>query len=100
MTLDTGRLFPETYDLIDRTRSKYRNLDFISYFPDTAMLEEFVNEQGMSSIFRSLDDRKACCRIRSLSAARRSPCRYLASTSRSPNQRPCRRSHPCCRTGK
>ena len=72
VTLDTGRLFPETYDLIDRTRSKYRNLDFISYFPDTATLEEFVNEQGMSSIFRSLDARKACCRIRKIDPLKRS----------------------------
>ena len=59
--MDTGRLFPETYDLIDRTRSKYRNLDLVSFFPDTASLEEFVNEQGMSSIFQSIDARKTCC---------------------------------------
>ena len=66
VTLDTGRLFPETYDLIDRTRSKYRNLDLVSYFPDTMSLETFVNEQGMSSIFKSIESRKACCRIRKI----------------------------------
>ena len=71
VTLDTGRLFPETYDLIDRTRSKYRNLDLTSYFPDTASLEEFVNEQGMSAIFRSLEARKTCCRIRKIDPLKR-----------------------------
>ena len=71
VTLDTGRLFPETYDLIDRTRSKYRNLDLVSFFPDTASLEEFVNEQGMSSIFRSIDARKTCCRIRKIDPLKR-----------------------------
>ena len=50
VTLDTGRLFPETYNLIDRTKSKY-SLDIKSYFPDTLSLEEFVNNQGMNSIF-------------------------------------------------
>ena len=71
VTLDTGRLFPETYDLIDRTRSKYRNLDLVSFFPDTASLEEFVNAQGMSSIFRSIDARKTCCRIRKIDPLKR-----------------------------
>ena len=33
--LGHGAALPETYDLIDRTRSKYRNLDLVSYFPDT-----------------------------------------------------------------
>ena len=49
VTLDTGRLFPETYNLIDRTKAKY-NLDIKNYFPNTLSLEEFVNEQGMNSI--------------------------------------------------
>ena len=66
VTLDTGRLFPETYDLIDRTRAKYRDLDFRSVFPDTQSLEAFVNAQGMSSIFQSIDARKTCCRIRKI----------------------------------
>ena len=38
VTLDTGRLFPETYSLLDRTRAKY-GLDIKSYFPDTLSLE-------------------------------------------------------------
>jgi len=64
-TLDTGRLFTETYDLIDRTKSRY-GIEIKSYFPDTLSLEEFVNSQGMNSIFKSIDNRKACCKIRKI----------------------------------
>jgi len=64
-TLDTGRLFPETYNLIDRTKSKY-GIEIKSYFPDTMSIEGFVNENGMNSIFNSVDCRKTCCRIRKI----------------------------------
>ena len=65
VTLDTGRLFPESYNLIDRTKSKY-NIEIQSFFPDTLSLEEFVNTQGMNSIFKSLECRKTCCKIRKI----------------------------------
>jgi len=71
VTLDTGRLFPETYDLIDRTRSKYPGTPLRSFFPDTATLEEFVNAQGMSAIFQSLQARKECCHIRKIAPLKR-----------------------------
>jgi phosphoadenosine phosphosulfate reductase len=64
-TLDTGRLFPETYSLLDRTRAKY-DIDIKSYFPDTLSLEEFVNENGMNSIYKSISCRKSCCKIRKI----------------------------------
>jgi phosphoadenosine phosphosulfate reductase len=65
VTLDTGRLFPETYSLLDRTKSKYA-VEVKSVFPDTLSLEEFVNEQGMNSIYSSIDCRKTCCKIRKI----------------------------------
>ena len=37
VTLDTGRLFPETYSLLNRTSSKY-DLKIKSVFPDTLSL--------------------------------------------------------------
>jgi phosphoadenosine phosphosulfate reductase len=64
-TLDTGRLFPESYSLLDRTRAKY-DIDIKSYFPDTLSLEEFVNENGMNSIYNSIYCRKTCCKIRKI----------------------------------
>ena len=65
VTLDTGQLFPESYNLIDRTKSKY-NIEIQSFFPDTLSLEEFVNTQGMNSIFKSIECRKTCCKIRKI----------------------------------
>jgi phosphoadenosine phosphosulfate reductase len=70
-TLDTGRLFPETYNLIDKTKSRYK-VEIDSFFPETLSLEEFVNEQGMNSIFKSIESRKTCCRLRKIKPLLRS----------------------------
>ena len=64
-TLDTGRLFPETYDLIDRTAKKY-GINIQVYFPDYREVEKMVAEKGMNLFFDSIEDRKFCCRIRKL----------------------------------
>lgn len=62
-TLDTGRLFSETYELIERTTARYkRNIDI--YFPDPADVEPFVKEKGVNSFYESVENRKACCYIR------------------------------------
>lgn len=64
-TLDTGRLFPETYDLIDRTSRKYKkNIEV--FFPDAAKVQEMVNSKGINLFFESVDNRKLCCQIRKL----------------------------------
>jgi phosphoadenosine phosphosulfate reductase len=65
VTLDTGRLFPETYNLIDKTKAKYK-VAIDSFLPETSSLEEFINEQGMNSIFKSVESRKKCCRVRKI----------------------------------
>ncbi len=64
-TLDTGRLFPETYDLIDRTAKKY-GIRIKVYFPDYHEVEKMVAEKGMNLFFDSIEDRKFCCQIRKL----------------------------------
>ena len=71
VTLDTGRLFYETYDLIDRTRSMYPDIEFDTFVPDPQSLEAFVNEQGMASIFKTVEARKTCCRIRKIDPLKR-----------------------------
>ena len=43
-TLDTGRLFNETYELLDRTTARYKK-DIKVYFPDSADVEEFVTHK-------------------------------------------------------
>lgn len=64
-TLDTGRLFPETYDLIDRTSKKF-GINIQLYFPDSKSVERMVNENGINLFYDSIDNRKLCCRIRKL----------------------------------
>src|SRR6056297_1081306 len=60
VTLDTGRLFQETYDLIDRTREHY-NIKINIFFPDYKKVEKMVNEKGMNLFYKSLENRKLCC---------------------------------------
>lgn len=62
-TLDTGRLFYETYDLLARTISKY-GLDIKTYYPETQSIEEFVRTKGINSFYESVENRKTCCYIR------------------------------------
>lgn len=64
-TLDTGRLFPETYDLLDRTCKKY-DININVYFPNTAEVEEMVNEKGINLFYDSIENRKLCCNLRKL----------------------------------
>jgi len=64
-TLDTGRLFPETYDLLDRTCKKYK-IKIDVYFPDTAEIEEMVNNKGINLFYDSIENRKLCCNMRKL----------------------------------
>jgi phosphoadenosine phosphosulfate reductase len=64
-TLDTGRLFQETYDLIDLTRRHYKiNIDVL--FPDAAEVEKYVKDKGINGFYDSVENRKACCAIRKI----------------------------------
>lgn len=62
-TLDTGRLFQETYDLMDLTRARYKQ-PFEIYYPETAQVEALVREKGMNSFYDSVENRKGCCYVR------------------------------------
>ncbi|MEM5947423.1 phosphoadenylyl-sulfate reductase [Spirochaetia bacterium 38H-sp] len=61
--IDTGRLHPQTYALIDKTR-EYYNISLKIYFPDYSMLQGFYNKNGVNSFYKSVEMRKACCLIR------------------------------------
>jgi phosphoadenosine phosphosulfate reductase len=62
-TIDTGRLPPATYELIDRALRKYKfTLDTI--YPEYSLLKEMVAKKGMNSFYESVDNRKECCNIR------------------------------------
>jgi phosphoadenosine phosphosulfate reductase len=62
-TLDTGRLFQETYDVFHKTLKKYQ-IDIKTYFPETSAVEELLNEKGPNSFYESVENRKECCFIR------------------------------------
>jgi phosphoadenosine phosphosulfate reductase len=62
-TLDTGRLFPETYDLIART-NKHFGIRMKTYFPDAEKVEEMVAKKGINLFYDSVENRKMCCGIR------------------------------------
>lgn len=62
-TLDTGRLFQETYDVFHKTVKKYK-MEIKTYFPDTAAVEALLNEKGPNSFYDSVENRKECCFIR------------------------------------
>jgi len=62
-TLDTGRLFPETYDLLDITIKKY-GVPIEVMFPDAKRVQDMVNEKGINLFYESIENRKLCCHIR------------------------------------
>ncbi|HEX7845771.1 MAG TPA: phosphoadenylyl-sulfate reductase [Chitinophagaceae bacterium] len=62
-TIDTGRLFNETYELLDRTIARYKKPVHV-YFPDAGDVEAFVLNKGINSFYESVDNRKECCYIR------------------------------------
>lgn len=68
--LDTGRLHPATYDLIDRVRDRYeKSVEVV--FPNSADVEAMVREKGMNLFYESLENRKLCCQIRKVQPMRR-----------------------------
>lgn len=69
-TLDTGRLFPETYDLLQRTNQKY-GIQMQVFFPEAQKVEEMVQSKGINLFYNSIEDRKTCCRIRKIEPLKR-----------------------------
>ncbi len=69
-TLDTGRMFSETYSVMERSREKYGNI-FKVYFPDNQKVEELMTTKGAFSFYNSVDERKECCRIRKVEPLKR-----------------------------
>jgi phosphoadenosine phosphosulfate reductase len=62
-TLDTGRLFQETYDVFHKTLKKYKK-EIKVYFPEAAAVEKLLETKGPNSFYDSVDNRKECCFIR------------------------------------
>lgn len=62
-TLDTGRLHPETYELMEVVRKRY-GVEVETFAPEHEAVERLVREKGFFSFRESLEARQACCAIR------------------------------------
>jgi phosphoadenosine phosphosulfate reductase len=69
-SIDTGRLYPETYELIERLQKRYGRALRI-YYPNAAELETWVGEHGINGFRDSLDLRRGCCATRKVEPFRR-----------------------------
>jgi len=69
-TLDTGRLFPETYSLIERTRMKYP-ITLEIFFPEASEVEKMVKEEGINLFYAGIEQRKRCCNVRKMQPLKR-----------------------------
>jgi phosphoadenosine phosphosulfate reductase len=63
LTLDTGRLPQQTYEMIDRVRDRYR-IDVQVVSPDPADLQEMVGAHGVNLFYKSPENRRLCCDVR------------------------------------
>jgi phosphoadenosine phosphosulfate reductase len=69
-TLETGRLFPETYYVWNRTMEIYGQ-PIHAYYPNHELLEKMVNAKGPNSFYESVENRKECCGIRKVEPLKR-----------------------------
>ena len=69
-TLETGRLFPETYYVWNRTLEMYGQ-PIHAYYPDTLAVEKMVSQKGPNSFYESVENRKECCGIRKIEPLKR-----------------------------
>jgi phosphoadenosine phosphosulfate reductase len=69
-TLDTGRLPPQTYDVLSKAQKKYKHPIQV-LFPDAQEVEKFSFQHGVNSFYDSKERRKECCAIRKVKPLRR-----------------------------
>lgn len=69
-SLDTGRLFPETLELLARTESKYKTRVKV-YYPETTSVEKLVADIGINGFYESVENRKSCCFVRKVEPLKR-----------------------------
>jgi phosphoadenosine phosphosulfate reductase len=69
-TLDTGRLFPETYSLIDKTNMHY-GIQLEVFFPNSEAVQDMVKQEGINLFYKGINERKRCCQVRKLEPLKR-----------------------------
>jgi phosphoadenylyl-sulfate reductase (thioredoxin) len=63
VTIDTGRLFPETYALWAETERKYGHR-IRTVYPQQGSVEAFVQNHGIDGFYDTVEARLACCHAR------------------------------------
>jgi phosphoadenosine phosphosulfate reductase len=69
-TLDTGRMFTETYSTWNRTIEKYKQ-PITAFYPNAEKLQELITEKGPNLFYESVENRKQCCHIRKVEPLKR-----------------------------
>ena len=64
-TLDTGRMFSETYYVWGRTLDRYGK-QIETFYPQAEAVQAMVTQKGPSSFYESVENRKECCSIRKI----------------------------------
>jgi phosphoadenosine phosphosulfate reductase len=62
-TIDTGRLFNEAYETLERTTARYK-IPIEVYFPQAEAVQQMVKEHGVNLFYESVLNRQACCNVR------------------------------------
>jgi len=63
--LETGALHHETLALLERTQA-HSQTDIHVYRPEQLSVLHFICKEGQDAIFKSMEQRKACCNIRKM----------------------------------
>lgn len=74
-TLDTGRLFQETYSVFNSTLDRYKKKISV-FYPNTNAVESLLTEKGPFSFYESIENRKECCFIRKVEPLKRALAGY------------------------
>ena len=63
VTLDTGRMFPETYSVWAATEQRY-GIQIRGFYPNTISVEALIEAQGIDGFYSGKAARSACCDVR------------------------------------
>ncbi len=64
-TLDTGRLFQETYEVMQRSMDTY-HIRYETCVPDSGEVASLVSAEGPDAMYASREKRERCCEIRKI----------------------------------
>jgi phosphoadenosine phosphosulfate reductase len=69
-SLETGRLPPETLQMMERVKQHY-GYQIALYYPDPNVVAEYVKTHGLNGFYESVELRKQCCHMRKVEPLRR-----------------------------